>query len=75
MKDTLSKEATSMVACAKSLYAKGGTAMFTRGLPTTVLRAFPVNAVSLLSYLYTYTQQHYHNTVLRYHSQLLRMER
>jgi hypothetical protein len=46
MKDSLSKEATSMVACAKSLYAKGGINMFTRGLPTTVLRAFPVNAVS-----------------------------
>eukprot|EP00611_Tribonema_gayanum_P020393 TRINITY_DN3714_c0_g1_i1.p1 TRINITY_DN3714_c0_g1~~TRINITY_DN3714_c0_g1_i1.p1 ORF type:complete len:344 (-),score=102.66 TRINITY_DN3714_c0_g1_i1:239-1270(-) len=53
MADCLSKEATSVVACAKIMYKEGGFKIFFRGLGTTMLRAFPVNAAIFPTYEYT----------------------
>ena len=39
----------SILDCAKIVYIQGGVLAFTRGLSTTLLRAFPVNAVVFLT--------------------------
>eukprot|EP00611_Tribonema_gayanum_P026436 TRINITY_DN629_c0_g1_i6.p1 TRINITY_DN629_c0_g1~~TRINITY_DN629_c0_g1_i6.p1 ORF type:complete len:241 (-),score=11.20 TRINITY_DN629_c0_g1_i6:395-1117(-) len=45
MQDWRSKEASSLVACARGMYREGGHRIFFRGLGTIMVRAFPVNAV------------------------------
>lgn len=51
--DTRSPMARSMVECARAMYREGGIHPFLRGLPTTMVRAFPVNAVVFPAYEWT----------------------